>query len=108
MRFGAVALLMLAALATAGCTGDCTFYTRVVVWQQELDVPDDVDFELGNTTGTLWRSIDDGRLHLQVVQRDPVSKDEATEFANALFAAQGWPPPDLSQADINEAHCPEV
>jgi hypothetical protein len=46
-------------------------------------------------------------LRLRVYDKKPVSHDELVDFAEAMFAHEGWPPPELEGAE-EETGCSDV
>ena len=104
MRLMAVlAAVVVVPFLFSGCLRGCDDYIRTARWNQE-DVPlqtsaGTTNHHFGDHWGTISRNRDTNRLHLSVFGNESVSHDELVDFAETLFASEGWPPPRLEGAE---------
>ena len=106
----AIPLLMAFLLASSsGCLFPCRTHVMTVIWRQDdAPVPESQGgrtFTLDDLWGSAWRKPDGaGEIYLNVHSNRTVSHEDAVRFANALFAHEGWPAPQLGNAR-EEARC---
>lgn len=115
MRLMASILSLLVAVPFSGCVLDevfqCDTDMRKAEWVQE-NIPTQTGviskgYSHGDFSGTLNKDAGNPELRLRVYDNDPVSHDELVEFAEAMFAHEGWPPPELEGAE-EETGCSDV
>ncbi len=111
----AITALIVAGQLQAFCSGAPT---RTIVWQtdnpevyghESVEGVQGLEFRYDGKDGWLYRPEGDwpeGSVKLSLMAYDNyVTHRELVEFANAMFAEQGWPPPDLSDPLDESTFC---
>jgi hypothetical protein len=97
-----VTVMVVAAVAASGCLlpKGCHVYMRKAVWTQDAPIPSgtSAEYRFGDFWGGVAKHPETGEIHLDVMGNESVSHEELVEFGEAYFAKQGWPPPQLANA----------